>query len=90
MLHWAIGWSLVPKTNISGFDSCMEHNMKPYNLGKKLSSGTTSFSGSWKTDYHLHTKKGRKIENWWEGMVHFVSRRTVKQDIKRQLDSDEY
>lgn len=62
--------------------------MKPYNLGKKLSSGTTSFSGSWKTDYHLHTKKGRKIENWWEGMVHFVSRRTVKQDIKRQIDSN--
>lgn len=60
--------------------------MKPYNLGKKLSSGTAKWGVPWKKDYHLHTKRGRKLENWWEGMINYTSRRTEKQKLKRLLN----
>lgn len=62
--------------------------MKPYNLGKKLSSGTSDMGIPWKKDYHLHTKKGRKIENWWEGMTNYVSRRKLKQELKKLINND--
>lgn len=64
--------------------------MKPYNLGKKLSSGTTDCNGSsWKKDYHLHTKRGRKLENWWEEMINYISRRTEKQKLKRKINFED-
>jgi len=40
--------------------------MKPYGREKKISG-----AGLWKKDYHLH-RKGRKLENWWEGMTDFL------------------
>ena len=86
MLHSDRGGPADSKPDFGGFDSCMEHNMKPYNLGNKLSSGTTSPTGSWKVDYHLHTRKGRKIENWWEGMVNYISRSTRKQQLKKDIN----
>ena len=56
--------------------------MKYFKLGKKLSSGTTNCGVPWKKDYHLHIKN-RKIENWWEEMVNYVSRKTMKQRLKK-------
>lgn len=61
--------------------------MKYFKLGKKLSSGTTNCSVPWKKDYHIHIKN-KKIENWWEGMVNYVSRKTMKQRIKREIEKE--
>lgn len=54
--------------------------MKPYGQ-----EGKTKASGIWKKDYHLHDKNHRKLESWWEGFAHFVSRKTIKQRIKKLI-----
>ena len=56
--------------------------MKPYGREKKISG-----AGLWKKDYHLH-RKGRKLENWWEGFCNLVSRTTMKHRIKREIERE--
>lgn len=56
--------------------------MKPYGREKKISG-----AGLWKKDYHLH-RKGRKLENWWEGMTDFLSRTAMKQKFKKEVIDD--
>ena len=56
--------------------------MKPYGRGKKING-----AGLWKKDYHLH-RKGRKLENWWEGITDFLSRSTMKQKFKKEVEDD--
>ena len=59
--------------------------MKPY--GRKnepIKSGNT-----WKIDYHLHTKKGRKIENWWEDMSEdYIDRGSIKQRVRKEIEKE--
>lgn len=52
--------------------------MKPYLRLKNLKGLR------WKIDYH--PKKG--FINWWEDAWNFVSRSTVKQQLKKQQDDD--
>lgn len=56
--------------------------MKPYGRIK-----TVKGSGSWKKDYHLHTKKGRKLESWWEGICDHLSRSRMKEIWKKEVDN---
>lgn len=56
--------------------------MKPYGREKKISG-----AGLWKKDYHLH-RKGRKLENWWEGMTDFLSRTAMKRKFKKEVEDD--
>ena len=50
--------------------------MKPYGLGDKI-----RFPG--KKDYH--PKKG--FINWWEDLVHYKSRRKIKQEIQKEIEN---
>ena len=58
--------------------------MKPYGRKNEPIKG----GNTWKIDYHLHTKKGRKIENWWEDMSEdYIDRGSIKQKLKRRLNN---
>ena len=52
--------------------------MKPYGREKKITGGQP-----WKMDYH--PKKG--WHNWWEDMCACLSRSTMKQKIKRDIQN---
>ena len=58
--------------------------MKPYGLLRKIKHFKA------KKDYHLHSKKGKKIESWWEDYSTIYSRTTMKREnsllIKRNYD----
>lgn len=58
--------------------------MKPYGREKHVSGGQT-----WKKDYHLHDKKHRKVESWWEGITDFLSRSAMKQKLKKTYENGE-
>lgn len=51
--------------------------MKPYGLGK-----TVKFPG--KKD--CHPKKG--FVNWWEKIVEPKARKTIKQEIKKEIENE--
>lgn len=51
--------------------------MKPYLRMKKIKG-----CGKWKED--VHPPKG--YINWWENMCNFISRKTFKQELKRDVD----
>lgn len=53
--------------------------MKPYGREKNLKGGKP-----WKLDYH--PKKG--YINWWETMVDFLSRSTIKQNYKKSIEEE--
>jgi hypothetical protein len=50
--------------------------MTPYLREKKVKG-----SGRWKQDHH--PRKG--LINWWEDFNNFISRRTMKQNLKKEL-----
>lgn len=54
--------------------------MKPYGREKTVKGGN-----SWKKDYHCHSKN-RKLKNWWEGICQCISRTTMKQRLKKEID----
>lgn len=56
--------------------------MKPYGREKKVTRNP-----NWKRDYHIH-EKGRKVANWWESICSLLSRSTLKQRIKREINND--
>lgn len=58
--------------------------MKPYGREKKISG-----SGLWKKDYHLHNKKHRKVESWWEAIADYLSRSAMKQKVKKEMETPE-
>jgi hypothetical protein len=53
--------------------------MKPYGRLKKVKGGKP-----WKVD--VHPKKG--FINWWEDMCDFLTRSTMKQNWKKEVDKD--
>jgi hypothetical protein len=53
--------------------------MKPYGREKKVKGWKN------KVDYHVHTKKGRKIRNWWEEIINLIPRTTIKQKIRKEI-----
>lgn len=53
--------------------------MKPYGREKKIKG-----CGKWKVDYRVR-RNGRKIGNWWEDMCNLVPRKTMKQNLFREL-----
>ena len=53
--------------------------MKPYGREKKIKG-----CGKWKVDYRIR-RNGRKIGNWWEDMCNLVPRKTMKQNLFREL-----
>lgn len=63
--------------------------MKPYGGREKPIRGGRGFrTGNWKVDFHIH-RKGRKLENWWEGIADVLSRSAMKQRLKRNILTDE-
>lgn len=58
--------------------------MKPFGREKNLKG-----SGVWKKDYHIH-HKNRKVSNWWEDIVNNLSRTTIKQNIKKDINRELY
>lgn len=54
-------------------------SMKPYGREKKVKGWKN------KVDYHVHTKKGRKIRNWWEEIINLIPRTTIKQKIRKEI-----
>lgn len=56
--------------------------MKPYGRVKKITQNP-----DWKRDYHIH-ENGRKVANWWESICSLLSRSTLKQRIKREINND--
>ena len=58
--------------------------MKPYGRNKYITGGQ-----EWKKDYHLHDKRHRKVESWWEGIADFISRSAMKQTLKKEIDKEE-
>lgn len=52
--------------------------MKPYGREKKLKGV------SWKRDYH--PPKG--FVNWWENVCNYVSRKTMKQQVKKEIQNE--
>ena len=56
--------------------------MKPYGREKKVKGDIT-----WKRDYHIH-QKNRKLKNWWEGICDLISRKTMKQNLKRDIEGE--
>ena len=53
--------------------------MKPYGREKKITGGQP-----WKKDYHP-----RKSErNWWEDICDFLSRSTMKQKSKKEIENE--
>ena len=39
-----------------------------------------------KVDYHCHDKNHHKVSSWWEDYSSQMSRRTLKQILKRMYD----
>lgn len=58
--------------------------MKPYGRTNE----TVKENPRWKKDYHLHDKNGRKLKNWWEEIIGYVSRGSIKQKIKKQIEQE--
>lgn len=57
--------------------------MKPYYQGKKLVG-----NGSWKKDYHIHDKNHHKVENWWVDLNEWLTRTTLKQRTRREIEKE--
>ena len=55
--------------------------MKLYGREKHVTGGN-----NWKTDYHIHPK--HILQNWWEGICDVVSRKTMKQKLKREIEGE--
>ena len=53
--------------------------MKPYGREKHVTGANT-----WKKDRHPHPK--HKWMNWWETICDVISRKTMKQNWKREND----
>ncbi len=59
-----------------------ELQMKPYGREKNVKG-----CGKWKEDHHLH-KNGKKIEHWWEVIVNCLPRKTIKQNVKKEIENE--
>lgn len=55
--------------------------MKPYGREKHITGGN-----KWKTDGHFHPK--HLVENWWESICDVISRRTMKQNLRREIEQE--
>lgn len=60
--------------------------MKPYGREKVVRGGRGFMAGNRKKDNHCHDKNHRKLENWWEDFNTCISRTTIKQKLKKQLE----
>ena len=54
--------------------------MRPYGQEKMITA-------PYKRDNHVHIK-GRKIENWWEEICDPIPRKTIKHNVKRQIETE--
>lgn len=59
--------------------------MKPYGRKDEPIKG----GNFWKRDYHLHSKNGKKLDNWWEEMSEaYVDRGSIKNKVKRKIEKE--
>lgn len=59
--------------------------MKPYGRKNEPIKG----GNDWKKDYHLHSKNGKKIGNWWEEMSEaYVDRGSIKNKVKKEIEKE--
>jgi len=56
--------------------------MKPYGREKKIKNG-------WGYKVDCHPKKlGKEWVNWWEDMCTIITRSTMKQNLKKEIDKE--
>ncbi len=55
--------------------------MKPYGREKKIKH----FYG--KKDFNI-IFKNKKLENWWEEMCTIISRKSIKQSVKKRINNE--
>ena len=63
--------------------------MKPYGREKKVNGSDHRFGSHWKKDYHMHDKKHRKVESWWEGICDYLSRTEIKRRWRKDIENED-